>query len=97
MNILDRINYFYIKKIKKYIECPVCHCRMYFNKRTISWECLECSYCISEAEFLDNYVFWFCDECGTYLNVQSGFDRNANNHICQCCGFENDTTAANIK
>ena len=97
MNIGDRINYFYIKKIKKYIECPVCHNQMYFNKSTKSWACQECSYSISEAEFLDDYVFWFCDECGTYLNIQPGFDRNATKHICQYCGFKNDTTAANIK
>lgn len=97
MNIIDKTTYIYIKQIKKWMECPVCHSKMVFNKLTKSWVCQDCPYCLSEAEFLDDYVFWFCDKCGTYLNIQSGFDRKANKHICQRCGFENNTTAANIR
>lgn len=97
MNIIDKATYAYIKNIKKWMECPICHQRMLFNKNTKSWVCHECPYCLSEAEFLDDFVFWFCDECGAYLNIQSGFDRKASKHICLRCSFENDITTANIK
>lgn len=61
------------------------------------WTCENCDYELSVDEFEDDYVFWFCDECGAYLNDQDGFDRNASKHICQNCGYENDTTLDNIK
>ena len=75
MNIGDRASYLYIKHIKKWMECTVCHEKMVFNEHTKSWVCQKCPYTLTESEFLDDYVFWFCDECGTYLNIQSGFNR----------------------
>lgn len=53
-------------------------------------------FCLSEEDLLENCVFWYCDGCGACLNVQEGFDQNASKHICNDCGFENDTTEDNI-
>lgn len=97
MNIGERASYFYIKHIKKWMECPVCHDKMVFNNATKSWFCQKCPYTLTESDFLDDFVFWFCDKCGAYLNIQSGFNRKAIKHICQRCGFENDTSPNNIK
>ncbi len=94
----DRISYFYIKNIKKWMFCPACkNGRMTFNKKKLQWTCEECGYHFSEEYFLDDCVFWFCDECETYLNNQEGFDSHENRHICRNCGYENDTTFENIK
>ncbi len=97
MSFGDRIIYTYIKNIKRWMECPVCHEKMLFIKKENSWKCTDCGYQISESEFLDDFVFWFCDECNAYLNNQEGFDKNARKHICRNCGYENDTTFDNIK
>ena len=96
-NIKDKLAYAYIKQIKRWMECPVCHDKMTFNTNQKSWICQKCAYIISEEEFLDDFVLWFCDECNTYLNVQKGFDKMARKHICRECGYENDTTFENIK
>ena len=96
-NMKDKLTYAYIKQIKCWMECPVCHDKMTFNKNQKSWICPKCAYTISEEEFLDDFVMWFCDECNTYLNVQRGFDKMAPKHICRECGYENDTTFENIK
>jgi hypothetical protein len=94
----DRVTYFYIKNIKKWMFCPSCkNGKMSFNKKTSNWVCEDCGYGFSEEYFLDDCVFWFCDECETYLNNQEGFDKNASKHICRNCGYENDTTFDNIK
>lgn len=78
--------------------CPACqNGKMKINKKSTLWTCEECGYTLSAGEFEDNYVFWFCDECGTYLNNQEGFDRYASYHVCQKCGYENDTTFDNVK
>lgn len=96
-SIGDRINYFYIKNIKKWMFCPACKDgKMSFVKKKASWVCEDCGYSFSEEYFLSDCVFWFCDECDSYLNNQEGFDRNNKRHICQCCGYENDTTIENI-
>ena len=98
ISISDRATYFYIKNIKKWIFCPACkNGRMTFNKKKSQWTCEECGYHFSEEYFLDDCVFWFCDECETYLNNQEGFNTHGSKHICQNCGYENDTTLANIK
>ncbi len=97
MKLADKVSYTYIKRIKKWMECPVCHKKMTFNKSKKSWLCNKCAYEISEKDFLDDFVFWFCDECNTYLNCQKGFDKKSAKHICQECGYENDTTFDNIK
>ena len=96
-NLGDALTYSYIKRIKKWMECPVCHKKMFFSKRQKSWVCAECSYSITEENFLDDFVFWFCDGCNTYLNVQPGFDPKGATWFCSKCGFENDITFANIK
>lgn len=97
MSVADKITYTYIKRIKRWMECPVCYKRMTFNKSRKSWICNGCAYEISEKAFLDDFVLWFCDECNYYLNNQEGFDKQSKKHICTNCGFENDTTFDNVK
>lgn len=97
MKLSDKATYVYIKHIKKWIECPVCNRRMIFNKSQKAWICKRCDYEILESEYLDDFIFWFCDECNSYLNCQEGFDKKSAKHICQKCGYENDTTSTNIK
>lgn len=96
--IADRLNYAYIRKIKKWMFCPACqNGKMTINPKATMWTCEKCGYQLSADEFEDDYVFWFCDECKTYLNNQEGFDCGASKHICTECGYENDTTFDNIK
>ncbi len=97
MSISNRVSYFYIKSIKKWIECPVCHHKLLFKKRKNAWCCENCDYELLEKEFLDDFVFWFCDGCGTYLNAQQGFDRKKDTWVCSKCGFDNDISFKNIK
>ena len=97
MSISDRVAYFYIKNIKRWMECPICHNKLLFNKRRVSWCCSNCAYELLEKDFLDDFVFWFCDGCGTYLNVQKGFNRKGRTWVCKKCGFDNDITFNNIK
>lgn len=97
MRLVNSLTYFYIKKIKRWMECPVCHKKMTFNKAKKTWICNKCTYKILEKDFLNDFVFWFCDECNTYLNCQEGFNNKSTKHICQECGYENDTTFDNIK
>ena len=97
MNFSDKAAYFYIKRIKKWMECPVCHRKMLFSKRKKAWCCNHCEYFLLEKDFLDDFVFWFCDGCETYLNIQKGFDRKGSAWVCKQCGFENDITEANIR
>lgn len=97
-NILDRLTYAYIRRIKKWMFCPACQQgKMTINKKSTTWSCEDCGYQLSADEFEDDYVFWFCDECNTYLNNQDGFDGKGTRHICRNCGYENDTTFDNIK
>lgn len=78
--------------------CPACQQgKMVINKKTTMWICEDCGYKLSADEFEDDYVFWFCDECNSYLNNQEGFDIHATKHVCQKCGYENDTTFDNVK
>lgn len=67
MSVADQITYTYIKRIKRWMECPVCHKRMTFNKSRKSWICNGCAYEITEKAFLDEFVLWFCDECGAKI------------------------------
>lgn len=98
MSIGDRATYFYIKYFKKWMFCPACKkSKMTLNKKTSQWTCEDCEYHFSEEYFLNDSVFWFCDECETYLNNQEGFEPHGSRHICQNCGYENDTTFDNIK
>lgn len=96
-NISDILTYAYIKRIKRWMECPVCHKRMLFSKKAKSWICHNCEYAITEDDFLDNFVFWFCDGCNDYLNAQPGFDRKGVSWVCTKCGFNNDTTFNNLR
>ena len=97
MTLIDRALYAYIKGIKRWMECPVCHGKMKFSKKSQSWECNSCEYALLETDFLDDFVFWFCDGCNTYLNVQKGFDRKGKTWVCKKCGFNNDITFNNIR
>lgn len=97
-NIVEILTSAYIRRIKKWMFCPACqNGKMTINKKSTLWTCEDCGYTLSADEFEDDYVFWFCDECNTYLNNQDGFDRHASRHICQKCGYENDTTFDNVK
>ena len=97
-HVKAQLTYAYIRKIKKWMFCPACqHGKMTINKASTMWTCEECGYKLSADEFEDDYVFWFCDECNAYLNNQDGFDCHAAKHICQNCGYENDTTLENVK
>ncbi|MCD8336247.1 MAG: hypothetical protein LUD18_03055 [Lachnospiraceae bacterium] len=96
--ISARLTYAYLRHVKKWMLCPCCqNGKMRIDKASTMWTCENCDYELSADEFEDDYVFWFCDECEAYLNDQDGFDRNASKHICQNCGYENDTTLDNIK
>ncbi|MCD7826391.1 MAG: hypothetical protein LUH14_10595 [Clostridiaceae bacterium] len=96
--ISTQLTYAYLRRVKKWMLCPCCqNGKMRINKASTMWTCENCDYELSADEFEDDYVFWFCDECEAYLNDQDGFDRNASKHICQNCGYENDTTLDNIK
>lgn len=97
MSITDKVSYFYIKNIKRWMECPICYQKLLFNKGKKAWCCVGCAYELLEKDFLDDFVFWFCDGCGTYLNVQDKFDRKGTTWCCSKCGFENDITFNNIK
>lgn len=97
-SIIDRLTYTYIRKVKKWMFCPVCQKgKMTINKKSTMWTCEDCGYKLSADEFEDDYVFWFCDECNAYLNNQESFDRRASRHICRNCGYKNDTTFDNVK
>lgn len=94
--IPDVATYFYIKRIKKSMECPGCHERLLFDEGVESWVCEGCGFTLPEEEFLDDYVFWFCDQCNESLNTQAGFDRSANCWVCANCGFENTLTEEDL-
>ena len=97
MSFSDKVTYFYIKNIKKWMFCPSCKTgKMKFDKNFSKWKC-NCGYHFREKEFLDDGVFWFCDECESFLNNQEGFDSHSSKHICRNCGYENDTTLDSIK
>ncbi len=95
--LFDVLSYAYIKNVKRWLECPVCHEKMTFSKTSKSWFCQGCKYAITEEDFLDDFVFWFCDACNTYLNVQPGFDRKAESWVCTKCGFSNDISFSNLR
>lgn len=97
-SIGSRLTHAYIRKIKKWMLCPACRQgKMTVSKKSGLWSCELCGYKLSADKFENGYVFWFCDECSAYLNVQEGFDINADRHICRNCGYENDITFDNIK
>lgn len=95
-SLIEMLSYGYIKGIKRWMECPLCHKRMLFCKEKKSWVCIDCNYSITEADFLDDFVFWFCDGCNAYLNAQLGFDRKGSHWVCSQCGFDNDITSENL-
>lgn len=90
MKIFEKLQHLYIKKIKKWMFCPVCYEKMYISKEGRVWECEHCQYIITDKDFKDDFVFWFCDECGSYLNIQEGFDRNSQMWQCKKCEHMND-------
>ena len=96
MKPYNKVSYIYIKHLKKWIECPVCHEEMRFNKQKQSWVCNSCNYKILEKDFIDDFVFWFCDGCNAYLNIQDNFNKKETHHVCDLCGFDNNTTTSNI-
>lgn len=52
MGISDRVSYFYIKNVKKWMFCPACkNGKMTFNKKNMLWTCEDCSYHFSEEYF----------------------------------------------
>lgn len=96
-SLKDRLTYYYIREIKKTMECLACRNHiMRVNKKTGEWKCEFCGYHFSIEEFENGMVFWFCDKCGTFLNTQEGFDENKKLFVCQKCGFINNVTEDNI-
>ena len=90
-DIIDRIQYTYIRKIRKWIFCPNCQqSKMTIDKNSILWTCKGCGYTLSADALGDGYMYWFCDKGGSYLNNQEGFCMSASKHICKKCGFIND-------
>lgn len=97
-HISNRLTYAHLRKIKRWMFCPACRSgKMTVNKSSAYWTCEECGYQLSAGLLKNQYVFWFCDQCGSYLNIQEGFDYNVRRHLCTKCGYENDTTADNLK
>ena len=49
ISVGDRISYFYIRNIKKWMYCPSCKTgKMVFNKKSKLWTCMDCGYHFSE-------------------------------------------------
>lgn len=96
MNLIERIQHFYTKHIKKWMFCPVCHEKMRISKNGTVWTCEHCEYVISDEDFKDDFVFWFCDKCKSYLNIQEGFDQNEEVWTCKKCGYVNELTEENM-
>lgn len=96
-SIPDTATYFYIKEVKKWMECPVCGGKLLFDKEEKNWSCEECSFVLPEEDFLNGYVFWFCDQCDEFLNVQNGFDPECKVWKCTVCGHANDITDENLR
>lgn len=94
--IPDVVSYFYIKRIKGWMECPACGEKLFYDANNETWICKDCGFVLPEAEFLDGYVFWFCDECGVFLNNQKGFKPSLEKWTCTKCGSVNDITNANL-
>ena len=96
-SLKDRLTYYYIREIKKTMECLACRNHiMRVNKKTGEWKCEFCGYHFPIEEFENGMVFWFCDKCGTFLNTQEDFDENKKLFVCQKCGFINNVTEDNI-
>lgn len=96
MKTNDKLSYFYIKNIKRWMLCPACNQKLHFSKTTKNWDCDNCNYSLSETEFLDDFIFWFCDGCNAYLNIQDDFNKKEDHHVCNICGFDNNTSTSNI-
>lgn len=92
----DKLTYFYIRNIKKYMICPSCGDKLLLDKKNEVWSCCKCSYSLSTEEFENDYIFWFCDGCGVFLNNQKGFDLNGSQWTCKKCGVENDISLNNV-
>ena len=92
-SIKDRVIYFYIRSIKRWMYCPSClREKMRVNRLTETWECDRCEYKLSCKEFESGVVFWFCDECGAFLNEQTNFSTESGKFICEVCDYENDVS-----
>ena len=89
------------------IKCPICGKMTYWNKEIPAWQCPACDHLVigEDLEFDDNGsvmegspgIDWHCDGCGKYMNDQPGFDGYGDRWTCTGCGYENDTTASNIR
>jgi Primosomal protein N'' (replication factor Y) - superfamily II helicase len=96
-SLKDRLIYFYIREIKKKMECPACRNHiMRVNKMTGEWKCEFCGYHFSIEEFESGMVFWFCDGCESFLNNQDGFSDKKRFFVCRQCGYMNELTEDNI-
>jgi len=101
MKLREKAIHFYIKNIKREIDCPNCYSKkigsqMRVDRKRKIWLCDKCNYSISCKDFENDYIFWFCDNCETFLNVQNGFVIKEKRWICTECGFNNDVSSSNI-
>ena len=96
-SLKDKVIYFYIRNIKRWMYCPACQngiLTVKSNNKT--WKCDKCEYSIFVKEFESGVVFWFCDNCGTFLNIQQDFNPKSGHFICKKCGLVNDVSEQNI-
>lgn len=64
-SILDRLAYAYIRKIRKWMFCPVCHDgKMTINKDSTVWTCEKCGY---ENDTSFSNVKGVCSDCGKII------------------------------
>lgn len=96
-NFIEKIQYIYIKKIKRYMVCPACGDKLRINKKGNLWKCDKCDYKLSHKKIEKGYIFCFCDKCDTFLNNQEEFNYNNKKFCCTKCGHKNDITIENTK
>lgn len=101
MTLKDKALSFYIKNIKRWMDCPSCYAdkkasKMHVDRKKNAWVCDRCGYTLSCTKFEEGITFWFCDGCGAFLNKQKGFSEKDKRWRCTECGYDNDVTEANI-
>ena len=82
-------------KLKGKMCCPVCKSGV---MRLNYWlKQYSCENCLSKLPVENAKNIWFCENCNALLNSQNGFAPDSLKHICQVCGYENDTTTDTVR